>query len=295
MQQLMGLLLITVSTLALQGCGEPLERVCAPGQSLACVGPGACIGGQVCAPDGQSFSACQCGLEVPPPEDDPGCVETECGPRPADECVDGESYEYELQLTGFHQPAGEFSRGFDLDGRRSDATDSAGCFQDDYTHPREFDGGVDNAFAVAADFVEAAGADLATADVRVPLRIESFFGIGDPCVTAVIGDTREHLDVSNDRIRLGSDAVVTAWFLGPIDLHQASVEGRLSDGGELTDVVVAGRVRVADVVDALATAEPTTDRGLIETTLLGIADLAPDERADCREISVVFDAAVVRR
>ncbi len=209
--------------------------------------------------------------------------------------MDGESYEYELQLTGFHQPAGEFSRGFDLDDRFSDAADSAGCFQDDYTHPREFDGGVDNAFARVAGSVEGAGADLAAADVRVPIRIESLFGIGDPCVSAVIGDTREHLDVSDNHIRLGSDAVVAAWFLGPIDLHQASVEGRLSDDGELTDVVVAGRVRVADVVEAFAADQPTTDRELIETTLGAIADLGPDGDDDCREISVVFDATVIRR
>lgn len=295
MQQLKGLLLITLTTLALQGCGETLERVCAPGQSLACVGPGACIGGQVCAPDGQSFSACQCGLEVPPPADDPGCVGTECGPRPADECVDGESYEYELQLTGFHQPAGEFSRGFDLDDRFSDATDSIGCYEDDYTHPREFDGGVDNAFALVADLAEGVDADLAAADVRVPIRIESFFGIGDPCVSAVIGDTRELLDVSDDQVRLGSDGVATAWFLGPIELHQVSVEGRLSDDGELTDVVVAGRFQVADVVDAFAAFDPTTDPELIETTLGAVADLGPDGDDDCRELSVVFDATVVRR
>jgi hypothetical protein len=34
--------------------------VCTPGQSVACVGPGGCAGGQVCAADGRGFGACDC-------------------------------------------------------------------------------------------------------------------------------------------------------------------------------------------------------------------------------------------
>lgn len=34
---------------------------CVPGASVACVGPGACQGGQVCLPDGSGYGPCDCG------------------------------------------------------------------------------------------------------------------------------------------------------------------------------------------------------------------------------------------
>lgn len=40
------------------GCGAP--RVCVPGKSEACVGPGGCAGGQRCADDGSAFGVCEC-------------------------------------------------------------------------------------------------------------------------------------------------------------------------------------------------------------------------------------------
>jgi hypothetical protein len=55
-------------------CPEPAERVvvqaprgCTPGVSQACVGPGGCAGGQVCAPDGTKFAPCDCGAPAAPP------------------------------------------------------------------------------------------------------------------------------------------------------------------------------------------------------------------------------------
>jgi hypothetical protein len=35
--------------------------LCIPGQSVACVGPGACQGGQVCSADGRGYGPCACG------------------------------------------------------------------------------------------------------------------------------------------------------------------------------------------------------------------------------------------
>jgi lysophospholipase L1-like esterase len=35
--------------------------ICAPGQSIACVGPGACPGGQACNADGRGYGLCNCG------------------------------------------------------------------------------------------------------------------------------------------------------------------------------------------------------------------------------------------
>jgi len=36
-------------------------RACVPGATQACVGSGACSGGQACLPDGSGFGACDCG------------------------------------------------------------------------------------------------------------------------------------------------------------------------------------------------------------------------------------------
>jgi hypothetical protein len=40
---------------------------CFPGATQACVGPGACQGGQQCLPDGAAFGPCECGAGPPPP------------------------------------------------------------------------------------------------------------------------------------------------------------------------------------------------------------------------------------
>lgn len=44
-----------------QAAVESSSRVCIPGQSQLCYGPGACKGGQACLPDGSGFSPCDCG------------------------------------------------------------------------------------------------------------------------------------------------------------------------------------------------------------------------------------------
>ncbi|GMV19617.1 MAG: hypothetical protein AMXMBFR56_78410 [Polyangiaceae bacterium] len=50
------------------GCGseEPAadQRACTPGMSQACVGPGACKGGQACKADGSAYGPCDCGAGV---------------------------------------------------------------------------------------------------------------------------------------------------------------------------------------------------------------------------------------
>jgi hypothetical protein len=42
-------------------------RACVPGATQACVGPGACSGGQSCLHDGSGFGACDCGGSKPAP------------------------------------------------------------------------------------------------------------------------------------------------------------------------------------------------------------------------------------
>jgi hypothetical protein len=43
------------------------QRVCTPGASQACVGPGGCQGGQACLVDGAAFGPCDCGGAAAPP------------------------------------------------------------------------------------------------------------------------------------------------------------------------------------------------------------------------------------
>ncbi len=43
------------------------ERVCVPGETQACLGPGACKGAQACLEQGQGFGACDCGSSQPAP------------------------------------------------------------------------------------------------------------------------------------------------------------------------------------------------------------------------------------
>ena len=38
----------------------PAKRVCVPGSTQRCIGPGACVGGQSCLPSGVGWAACQC-------------------------------------------------------------------------------------------------------------------------------------------------------------------------------------------------------------------------------------------
>lgn len=59
-------LLVAASLLSLPACTSSPPVVptllCTPGESSACVGAGGCQGGQVCATDGESFGACECGV-----------------------------------------------------------------------------------------------------------------------------------------------------------------------------------------------------------------------------------------
>lgn len=56
------------------GAPPPAEstRVCTPGSTLRCFGPGACSGGQACLPDGSGFGPCDCGPAAPPAPLDAG-------------------------------------------------------------------------------------------------------------------------------------------------------------------------------------------------------------------------------
>ncbi len=60
-------LLLAVATLVL-GCGSEEsaadQKACTPGMSQACVGPGACKGGQACKADGSGYGPCDCGAGV---------------------------------------------------------------------------------------------------------------------------------------------------------------------------------------------------------------------------------------
>lgn len=44
---------------------QAAARVCGIGETRACIGTGACQGGQVCLPSGEGFGACACGPSTP--------------------------------------------------------------------------------------------------------------------------------------------------------------------------------------------------------------------------------------
>jgi hypothetical protein len=63
------------SASARSGAPEPPparpERVCTPGVTQRCHGPGACDGAQACLPDGSGFGPCDCGSDTPDPDAEP--------------------------------------------------------------------------------------------------------------------------------------------------------------------------------------------------------------------------------
>ncbi|HEY1088598.1 MAG TPA: hypothetical protein VGE37_12925, partial [Archangium sp.] len=53
---------VVVSLGVVVGCSPtPPPRVCTPGRSESCIGPGGCAGGQQCNAEGTGFGACDCG------------------------------------------------------------------------------------------------------------------------------------------------------------------------------------------------------------------------------------------
>lgn len=66
------------------GTGGSGQQACVPGETQQCVGPGACIGGQTCQADGNSWSSCECGGAQQTPtstEDEGGCSISAAGSR----------------------------------------------------------------------------------------------------------------------------------------------------------------------------------------------------------------------
>ncbi len=61
-----GAVLLLATTVVASGlaCGSSSSgaaHACTPGQSIACVGPGSCMGGQACKADGSGYEECSCG------------------------------------------------------------------------------------------------------------------------------------------------------------------------------------------------------------------------------------------
>src|SRR5262245_33929811 len=58
----MGIRVVMVAAVLLVACGENggNNRACTPGESIACVGPSACSGGQACRDDGSGYGPCIC-------------------------------------------------------------------------------------------------------------------------------------------------------------------------------------------------------------------------------------------
>lgn len=58
------------------------ERACAIGETRACIGAGACKGGQACLADGAGFGSCDCGPSVAPPAPEPATTQPVPGSAP---------------------------------------------------------------------------------------------------------------------------------------------------------------------------------------------------------------------
>lgn len=57
---------------------------CSAGETRACVGPGACKGGQACLPDGSAFGSCDCGsASLPAPPAEPASTASPPAAQPA--------------------------------------------------------------------------------------------------------------------------------------------------------------------------------------------------------------------
>jgi hypothetical protein len=63
---------------------KPTAPSCSPGETRACVGAGACKGGQACLPDGKGFGSCDCGPTTPPAPVTPDQPAPPVGASPAD-------------------------------------------------------------------------------------------------------------------------------------------------------------------------------------------------------------------
>jgi hypothetical protein len=59
------------------------ERVCVPGVTQACLGPGACSGAQACVPEGSGYGACDCGPAANPGGTSPSPTSSPAGSGPA--------------------------------------------------------------------------------------------------------------------------------------------------------------------------------------------------------------------
>lgn len=62
----------------------PNKKLCTPGSTQRCVGPGACAGGQSCNAEGTGYSSCDCGAPGPEaPPASPGAPAGSVAPVPA--------------------------------------------------------------------------------------------------------------------------------------------------------------------------------------------------------------------
>jgi hypothetical protein len=67
---------------AASSASSPSARACVPGATQACVGRGACPGGQACRPDGSGFGPCDCAPRGSPSTDggpEAGAVSADAG------------------------------------------------------------------------------------------------------------------------------------------------------------------------------------------------------------------------
>src|SRR3984885_281491 len=111
------LLIAFAASLYVAACGTgTAQSECTPGQSISCVGPGGCTGGQTCNGDGDGYDDCICGTS----ESDGGSGDGKTGPRQDSGADDGRSIDTGAADT--HAPADSSSTAHDT-GTKDTAAD----------------------------------------------------------------------------------------------------------------------------------------------------------------------------
>lgn len=207
-----------------------------------------------------------------------------------------------LRLTGAAREDAEGRmRGVDLDGRVSDATDELGCLQKDWTDPIGDEPGVDDNYYSLVVNSEVIGPAPGSGTPTIDEMIASAVITVDVAIEPAPGGARVTLGDAEPTVVPFQDGHFQALTGTTLDatveplsfaIHDLAVDGVLTPDGELTSVVIAGALDVAEIVATAEAGSAEVDPDLLRATLENVADLDPGDDGRCTRVSAVFTAAV---
>lgn len=232
-----------------------------------------------------------------------GCGEAFVQPDGGDSCDTGEVLRFEVTLTAIGvEDADGFVEGMNLDGRASDRFDDDGCNQEDWTAPDGTEG-IDNQLAALVVTTTGGPRPVLTDHDPITLEIGSFDGLDDGCVRwSVNGETPIEGTLFGGRFEEQGEGTI-AFAIGEegaeldvlsLPMHGLAARGRLTSEGELTELVVGGRMDIDRSVERVHELAPDVDPSLIRTTFEGVADLDRDAEGLCQSVSAGFVATARR-